>query len=537
MAKILRSLCGNQLFCGAEFRDRKRMNLLLVLLFAFLFNVHTSWAAQSDSELLQQIQSTTDASAQAKLYKVLGDHYVTQDKFDLAADAFANALALGRDLFSATERVQMAVYLSWADRLRESERELRAVLARDPKNLHARTHLARVLSWSGELSEAVAEADKVLKESPENREALLIKADALLWKGRATEAAQIYQPLATKGNDFDARVGLAHIYLATGNRLAAEQAAAQLNASSFPQQRELDKLNTEIFKATRPTLDTRYLYYRDSDNNHYNRYIAQFGFWIRNLNLAVNYRHTDADQDGHSRNRAEDLSLSLYSSLTETVRIGGGMGFNQLSDGKTTHFPIGHVKIDADFLNGTIGAQVTREVLSDTTQLIKSGLRVTAAGMQAAQALTDRLSVSLGYTFKTYSDGNHAHDAQLTNQYTLFFDPKISVGYRFRYLNFDRQSGSGLFDPNDYLSNRLFSSFYAQKQKYYAYAEAYIGQQSFHRNGVQADDLVYGGAASFGLTPTRHLTIEVYGEGGNLASGSAAGFTYFMVGPRIIFRF
>ena len=69
----------------------------------------------------------------------------------------------------------MAIYLSWADKLKPSERELRAVLAREPKHLEARTHLARVLSWQSELSEAIEEADNVLKEHPNNREASLSK--------------------------------------------------------------------------------------------------------------------------------------------------------------------------------------------------------------------------------------------------------------------------------------------------------------------------------------------------------------------------
>jgi len=33
------------------------------------------------------------------------------------------------------------------------------------------------------------------------------------------------------------------------------------------------------------------------------------------------------------------------------------------------------------------------------------------------------------------------------------------------------------------------------------------------------------------------LAIEVNVEGGNLATGSADGFSYFNVGPRILFRF
>ena len=136
-------------------------------------------SAESVDALQSRITATSDRSTLARLQKQLGDGYIAQDRITEAAEAYGHALEADPDQFSSAERVQMAVYISWADNLKRSERELRAVLAREPKHREARTHLARVLSWQGELSEAIEEADKVLKEHPNDREALLIKADAL----------------------------------------------------------------------------------------------------------------------------------------------------------------------------------------------------------------------------------------------------------------------------------------------------------------------------------------------------------------------
>ena len=140
---------------------------------------------------------------------------------DQAADAFSKALAAARESFSSAERVQMAIYLSWADRLAESKEELTRVLAREPKNIAARTHLARVLSWSGELREAIVQADMVLKESPDHKEALVVKADSLQWQGRYVDAIPIYRRIIVRDGDFDARAGLSRSLLAVGNRTEA----------------------------------------------------------------------------------------------------------------------------------------------------------------------------------------------------------------------------------------------------------------------------------------------------------------------------
>jgi tetratricopeptide (TPR) repeat protein len=246
-------------------------------------------SAESVDALQSRIAATSDRSTLARLHKQLGDQYLAQDRITEAAEAYGHALETDRDQFSSAERVQMAVYLSWADNLKQSERELRTVLAREPKHREARTHLARVLSWRGELSEAVEEADKVLKDYPNDREASLVKADALQWRGNYSEAIPLYRRLAAEDN-FDARVGLSRSQLATGNRTASVETMNSLKPGNARQERELMKLRESIDQETRPLLDARYNYFSDSDDNRLNRYSLSSNFSIGNQKLGVTYR-------------------------------------------------------------------------------------------------------------------------------------------------------------------------------------------------------------------------------------------------------
>ena len=112
-------------------------------------------------------------------YKKLGDEHVAKDEVRKAADAYEQALVLGRAEFTADECVRMAVVLSWDDRLKSAIRELSLVLARDPGNLTAKVQLARIYAWDGQLTRAVDEADTVLMVAPNDPETLLVKANAL----------------------------------------------------------------------------------------------------------------------------------------------------------------------------------------------------------------------------------------------------------------------------------------------------------------------------------------------------------------------
>jgi tetratricopeptide (TPR) repeat protein len=492
-------------------------------------------AAESVDALQSRIKATSDRSTLAGLYKQLGDQYIAQDRITQAAEAYGAALDTDPDQFSSAERVQMAVYLSWADNLKGSERELRAVLTREPKHREARTHLARVLSWQNELSEAIEEADEVLKEHPNDREALLVKADALQWRGNYSEAIPLYRQLAADDN-FDARVGLSRSLLAIGNRTASVELMSSLKPGNARQERELLKLRESVDQETRPSLDARYNYFSDSDDNRLNRYSLSSNFSFGNQKLGLTYRHTDAEDDTRD-NRAEDLSFRVYTNPTDWLTLGGGLGVTQLRDGRTSNFPTGHLRIETKLFRGAAGATVHREVLSETAELIENRIRMTDVGLYLSQPLTDRITIYAGYNYKDFSDGNHANDVQLVSQYALFRNPRIAVGHRFRFLDFHRQSGSGFFDPDDYISNRVFTSYWLERDKYYTYLEGYFGYQTFRRNRVASDDFIYGGAGSIGVKPVSNLAIEFNAEGGTFAAGSASGFNYFVIGPRVLFRF
>jgi hypothetical protein len=296
-------------------------------------------------------------------------------------------------------------------------------------------------------------------------------------------------------------------------------------------------LSEAIERETRPALDARYNYYTDSDRNRLDRYSLAGSGWLGNQRYALDYRHTDA-RDRTRDNRGDDFLVSLYSRLTDRFSAGGGLGFTQLGDGGTSTFPTGNFRLDAKLFAGSAGANVTREVLTDTAELIENRIRMTNVGLYITQPLTDRLSTYAGYRYRSFSDGNHANELQLTTQYAIVLAaPRISIGYRFRFLDFQKQSGSGYFDPNNYIANRAFSSLYYENRYFYTYLEGYIGFETFRRNGFASDNIIHGGSGSIGVTPIRNLAIEVNAEGGNFAAGSASGFTYFIIGPRVLFKF
>jgi tetratricopeptide (TPR) repeat protein len=483
------------------------------------------------------IDASKDDKEKAYLHKELGEVFALREDFQNAAEEHIQALSLYREGFSENERLQMAIHISWGNRLKEAIQELSLILKENPDHIDARIQLARCLSWVGEWDRAKEEADHVLEASPENKDALLVKANVFRWENDPQRAIPIYESILEKGEDFDTRLGLTYALLAKGDIKRAKESSKLLKPAYRYQERELKKLLEDLSQATRPAVGMDYSYYHDSDDNQLNRFSIFGTLWLDNWKMDLNYKHTEA-KDPTRHNRDEDLSLRIYSKVTESFGIGGGLGVNQVDHSKTHNYLTGNIRGDMNLLNGIVGVSVARYVFADTAQLIENRIRVTNPSLYVIQNLTDRLSLYGSYNYKDYSDRNYSNDFQVVPRYTVYTgNPRIAVGYRFRYLDFDRQSNSGYFDPNHFVSHEILPSLFFEGKKFFVFVEPYIGYQSFKRNGVKSNDIIGGGSGKISYRIGERFALEVAAEGGNYALSTAAGFNYYQISSKLFFFF
>lgn len=486
-----------------------------------------------DIEILKKTaEETIEPVKKAKLYKEIGDYYVTTDDLKKAAEAYIKAVSIKRDAFSMDERLQMAIRLSWARRLNESLKELESILSEDRDNLEARIHYARVLSWSGRLDEALKEIDTVLDKEPENRDALLVKANTLRWKGKHKEAIEIYNNLLKKGDDFDTRLGLAYSLIAIGEVSSAEENIKLLKPSYPYQKKELSELKAYLKSLKGPQIHTSYSYYSDSDDNIVSRYYAGInmseGLWRFNLN----YRLTTA-KDKMYENRAHSLTGGVYRRFS-SGGTGASIGITLLDNEDPSNIFTGNISTDLEISGTSLFINITRDVMTDTALLIEREIKYTEAGIRASRPISEKASLEGSYRFRDYSDSNHSHDIQGGLRYNLIVgNPSISTGYRIRYLDFKRQTGNGYFDPDNFLSHQVFVSLYFEKERLYLFIEPYGGYQLFRRYNEKTEDFFTGGSMTLGCRIKDNLSIELNAEGGDYAAGAATGFKYWMAGVAI----
>lgn len=515
-----------------------RTLLVIFIMLIFTQSGINCYAADDDIDSLKgALQTAKDSIEAGILQKKIGDYYASNNDYKTASGYYTQALSLARDHFTVEERIQIAIYMSWGGELDEAKKELRLVIAYDGQNLPARVHLARVLSWSGELNEAIDLSEKILHDFPENRDAMLVKANSLRWKGHTHESIPIYRELLRTGEDFDARLGLTYALFQSGDIKEAKESRELIKPQYPYQERELQEFQAYLTSETRPSPDARYNYYNDTEDNQYSRYTLGYGFRLKGWRGRMAYVYTSAS-DNTRDNSESSVSVSFNSKITDITDLMVGLGLTMLNNGSSNTFLTGNAGINKVIVNNTLGMSISRSFLTTTAELIENRVWMNNYSISSNYRFNNKVSLNTSLGYRDYSDDNTSIDIQIAPRYTLFTNnPRVVIGYKFRYLDFERDSSGGYFDPDSFISHEIFSSISCEMGKFHCYIEPYAGHQSFRRSGNSENDFFGGGYGLLGYKLQSNTSIEVSAEGGNYAMSSASGFRYYMTGLRLSLTF
>jgi tetratricopeptide (TPR) repeat protein len=483
---------------------------------------------------------------QADRLKKEGDRLADGEKYGAAAVQYEKALAISR-AFPAADRLRMAQVLSWGGKHALARSLLEELVAKDPGNLEARVGLMRVFTWTGEFDAALRQADEVLAAAPANRDARLGKANALRYRGFHRKADTYYHALLKEAEDFDVRSGMTYGLIGTGRRTEADRSMAVLKPQFEYQKSEYAALQRDRNWTFRPRVYGGASFYYDNDDNRVTTLPlgTQFflGDWRTNIDYSRLRAQTEATGptvDGvtlplNVGRETDYVQLSTYARMPWYGGLGGGIG---LSDGT---FFTWNARADVDVLWGNIGASVANEAYNYTAELIDKNIRSLAFSGWIVQRPTDRITVNASHTYREYSDSNGSHDTQAGIAYLFWRNPSMSVGYRFRHMDFRRQSQGGYFDPDDYQAHSIFLSLGFDARPFYGYVSPYFGYQDYNRNDVNQSGNFGGVGGLLGYWINDRAAVEGFGEWGNSMTGpslgAGAGWYYYVVGARIIVSF
>lgn len=411
---------------------------------------------------------------------------------------------------------------------------------KDAEDKGARIYHARTLAWDGKLEAAFRESSALMDMYPGDPDVWLLHADILRWKGDQKGAIKLYEDILSREPDnFNARLGISYSHLWSGNIALAAKMSKELYSIS-PENRDVIELRNLIRDRTQPSGGIGYSIYEDTDDNRLNTY--RFNYEFLPLFATIPIKRIRAEYSRASahnellKNSASKFDLLLYTAIRDIADLNINVAVVDLArDGRdsTTHLTGGAV-LNVPISNGRIRVSTSRAVMIDTAEIIENAVRVNTSGIGMEKGIGESFVILGDYLYRTYSDGNRSDDFMISPRIIARrASPRIQFGYRFRGLDFKRDTDSGYFDPHNFQSHQILTSLYGEKEGLYYSFDAFGGRQSFDRATVSSRDNVLGASGSMGYRISPKVLVEIYGEAGNYALQAATGFRMWTIGGNI----
>jgi tetratricopeptide (TPR) repeat protein len=498
----------------------------------------------------------------AKIHSWAGD-------YPAAIDAYRAHLATAPG--DRRTRLELAKVLSWAGRYDESIPEFETLLAESPGDRDALLGLARVQSWAGRLPASIASYEKLIAADPADVEARVGLGRALSWSGNLQGADEQYDAaLALSTENAPALLGKAQVAHWSGDEREAARFLERAEAAA-PEDRDVAAFRAELERSARPVVEASFDRVQDTDGNDYKIFRASAAFHIApGMTLAGVYSHAEAFLGRRQQNVC--IALVDQEGNVATVQILGARLDAALGDGITLRGMLG-----AEFVDRSVGDSRTRIAGNvsgsgpiagswrwyagidhrtfDATRVIVDCDVVTTSLSASADGAIGSFRLGGGAGATDLSDGNLRLqvDAWALRPFPIA-GQTLEVSYRFRWMRYDENPGTGYFAPQGFISNLLGVALRGKlgtpRVDYTLRVEG--GLQSFHVDDnvvtvgglpqtltgfEQRHDTVFGWEARVGWQITAHARVEAYYGETDYAAQAATGFESAQAGLLFRYRF
>lgn len=207
---------------------------LIIIVFAVI--LATPLQAQDDDE-------ESVYALRTKLYIQIGDHYVSLQENEKAADAYHHAAQLAKQHLPAKQQTKISQRLASVEEMDLAISNLKTVCNTEQENLEACLLLAKYLSWNNQPIAAAKVGRQVLQIDNDNKDAIITQANSLNWQGDATGSLSHYEKLLQSDNSFNLNLAYSRALLSSGNLDAAQINRSHMSDSNLIERLALKELD------------------------------------------------------------------------------------------------------------------------------------------------------------------------------------------------------------------------------------------------------------------------------------------------------
>lgn len=409
------------------------------------------------------------------------------------------------------------------------------------KKIIQQTHERHVqaLIWNKKYTPAEQKIQKLLTEYPNENWVLALSATLAIYRSDFKQSIADYETILVNDlKSFDGNLGVANAYFASGKTDKAYQAVYK-TLDIFKNQNDAMNFLQKLNENYSPFIEEKLTYSFDNGNNKAYASNTQITLPV-SLKLAFNaaylYRKTE-NEISKVNATTNDFMLGFTYKLkpkTQFAFMGGVTSVSAINQGYSqflahTFFKLKPLKLQ----DLEIGYK--REIQNFNAALVDKQIVTNNFYLNNNQGTNFNLGWFTQYYYTTQSDQNARHLLFTSLYYNLLAKPVLKTGLNYQFITFKNQVPNDYFSPKKFNAFEVFVDFLKDEQAAKANSMFYTfsGALGFQFIEDQAKQGTYRIQAKLGYKISNRFLTNLYGTHSNIASATAAGFTYTEIGLRL----
>jgi tetratricopeptide (TPR) repeat protein len=381
-------------------------------------------------------------------------------------------------------------------------------------------------------------ADLIAKQPNENW-ILALRATLNVYKSNFKQSLTDYdQILVNDSTSFDGNLGKANVLKALGKYDEA-YASADNTLKFYNNQKDATNFIKELDTKFTPFYEGKASYTFDNgDNEAFSvKNTVEFPFSTKFKILGnYNYRTTN-NTVTNNKATSNDFSAGLEYQLLPTITFKGTVGITS-AKAETNDFTQLLTELSLNikpFKLQTLDIGYKREIQSFNADLLDREIVQNNFYANYNVSTNFNLGWFTQYFYTSQNDDNSRHLLFTSLYYNILSKPSLKVGVNYQYITFENQVPSIYFSPEKFNAGEIFLNLIKDEaitkpQEWFYELTAATGLQYIEDQESQSTYRIQG---KLGYKFSDSCLANVFGTRSNIASATAAGFTFTEVGVRV----
>jgi len=396
----------------------------------------------------------------------------------------------------------------------------------------------QALIWNKKYKEAKDLIDNLIEQDPNENWVLALRATLNIYKSDFNKSVEDYNRiLVNDSSSFDGNLGKANALKALGYYDDAYQSANN-TLSFYDNQKDAANFIKTLNTSFTPFLETKGSYTFDNGDNEAFSVQTNLEFptstkfkWL----ASYSYRNT-SNSVTNNKAKSNNVLFGLAYQLLPNVTFSGSAGISS-AKAETTDYTQLLTDLSFNikpFKLQTLDIGYKREIQSFNADLLDREIVMNNFYANYNMSTNFNLGWFTQYYYTSQSDDNARNLLFTSLYYNILSKPSLKAGFNYQYITFKDQVPSIYFSPEKFNATEIFINLIKDEaitkpKEWFYELTAAIGYQFIENDPKQS---TYRIQSKIGYKFTERALLNLYSTRSNIASATAAGFTFTEIGVR-----